>query len=145
MPYGWILFTLLICWVFQIWFNSIQVQKFNRRFTELRKMGSISAVGIAGKYWQGRVFAVLVSNETGTITAAEYLSGITIFSSLQQQPLLVGKHINYITSESNPEPEKIRKKTWNAFIHAANFIRQKLNEETELPGGKTSLAGGLVP
>lgn len=131
VPYGWLLFTLLMCWMFQLWFNSIHIHKFHKHYHSVRKQGIVSAIGMAGQYWKGRSFAILVCDKNGLITVAQYLAGITIFSTPKSIEEMVGWHINDVTEDNKPDSTKISKKIWASFIHASGFIQKNLDKLEE--------------
>lgn len=146
IPYIKIFIVLVICWIAQLYFNALQVQKFHKRFRDLRKLGNYSAVGMAGKYWQGRVFAVLVCDNEGDIKSAEYLSGATVFSRLQPLCFLLGVNIQDI-NENNYFNKNIKKKKRQAFVQAASFIQRAISKENTSSDANivgNSETGGLV-
>lgn len=109
-------------WGLQFWMTNRQTRAFHNRSQELRATGSRMAVGMAGSNWKRKTYGILVVDDADRVTAAEALSGFTVFSRSAPVEGVVGSQLDRIGS-SQP-PAGVPEKTWQALDHAAGFLRR---------------------
>ena len=112
-------------WAIQVFLSTMQMRRFHKRSQQLRRLGAHMAVGLAGNMYRRKVYTVVVVDADGTVVAAEYLSGFTIFANLQPIPSMEGRDVWEI-GRGTPPPD-ISAKTWSAIDHAAGFLRKKID------------------
>lgn len=132
-----LLLSIVFVWLIQLCLSYLQIQRFNTRVIALRKQGKKTAVGMAGSTYRRRVYAVLVVDERGQITAAERFGGWTVFASLKPVPALVGMLIEDIGEKPQFD---IKPKIWKAFCNSTHYILE--HDHTHAPAGKGSLRRG---
>lgn len=116
-------------WALQFWLTNRQTRSFHNRTMELKAKGSRMAVGIAGSNWKGKVYGVVVTDDDGRVTAAETLSGFTVFARSKPIPEIHGMSLDELGS--GEPPEGISPKTWQAVDHAAGFLRKAAAKEVD--------------
>lgn len=109
----------VIAWIIQFAMTFLQMRRFNKRLTELRRLGT-TAVGMSGSMYKRRTYGVLVINKDEKILHAEQFSGWTVFASLKPVKELEGLTTKDIMDESMELP--VSKKTRNAFQNAVQQI-----------------------
>ena len=114
---------LVVAWLLQLGLSTLQMKRFHQRSLQLKRTGSDSAIGLAGSMYRRKVYSVLVADEAGTVTAAEFLAGWTVFADLKSVPGLVGMSLDQI--EAGEPPPGVSEKVWASLEHAAGFIRSK--------------------
>jgi len=118
----------LILWLVQIALSYRQARLFSKRASELRKQG-VSATGLAGGSYRGRVYVVLVANPTThKIVAAEQLKGITVFATLKPVPLLEGLTLETLTSPDTLPIEGLPPRVGEAARSAAKAIQESFKK-----------------
>lgn len=117
--------ALAVLWGVQVFLSTLQMRRFHKRSQQLRRQGAHMAVGVAGNMYKRKVYVVVVVDTAGKVTAAEQLSGFTIFASLRPIPGMEGRDVWEI---GRGEPAaKVSAKTWAAIDHAASFLRKKID------------------
>ncbi len=119
--YGWLILCIALLWLLQLLLSLIQTKKFHKSYSELRKKGDISSIGMAGSNWKLKVYAILVVDSERIIINAEKLSGITVFARMKSVESLVGQPLSILDQFS--DTFGINKKLWSAFEKAAEYIR----------------------
>jgi len=118
----------LFLWLMQIALSYRQARIFYRRISTLRKLGPC-ATGLAGGYYRGRVYVVLVANPTTrNIIVAEQLKGFTVFATLKPIVQLEGVSLETLTNPETPPIEGISPKVQKAAQSAAEAIQTSLNK-----------------
>lgn len=117
--------ALAVLWGIQVFLSTLQMRRFHKRSQQLRRQGAHMAVGVAGNMYKRKVYVVVVVDTAGKVSAAEQLSGFTIFASLRPIPDMEGRDVWEI-GRGEPPP-KVSAKTWAAVDHAAGFIRKKID------------------
>ena len=122
-----IVVALALAWFVQIVLSSWQMMRFHKRNQELRKLGTYMATGVAGTTYRRKVYATVVADDTHRVVAAGRLSGFTIAAGMKETDDIVGLHVDEV-GEGEP-PEGMSQKVWDAYGHAAGFIRAKIAKE----------------
>ncbi|RJQ42406.1 MAG: transcriptional regulator [Anaerolineaceae bacterium] len=118
----------VIAWIIQFAMTFLQMRRFNKRLTELRRLGT-TAVGMSGSMYKRRTYGVLVINKDEKILHAEQFSGWTVFASLKPVKELEGLTTKDIMDESMELP--VSKKTRNAFQNAVQQIENAKKKAAE--------------
>lgn len=107
--YSVMILAFVMFWLAQYMLTSWQMQRYNRRLVELRRLGLVS-VGKAGSAWRRRQYGVLVVDKQDRIVHVEQLSGWTVFAQLRPVAGLDGRPISDIgdASVSLPVSPKLR-------------------------------------
>ena len=140
--FGLVLLLLAAAWLAQLALSLLQTRRFYRRVAELRRGSHASAIGVAGNNWRRKLYAVLVVDEHYRITAAEKLSGFTVFAGLRPVEALRGLELERI--EDATPVDGIPQKLWSAFGNAAEYIRRHREEAgsvVEVEGGGKEARG----
>jgi glucitol operon activator protein len=122
-----IVVALAAAWLLQIWMSTQQMRRFNERTQRMRRLGTHTAVGMSGNTYRRKTYAALAVDAAGVVTAAEQLSGFTVFARPRPVESVNGIHIDEV-GRGEP-PAGVTAKEWAAFDHAAEFIRKKLAKE----------------
>lgn len=123
-----LLLGLLVgAWLLQIFLSTQQLRRFHKEASRLRKQGVQSSIGLAGTTYRKKTYVVLVIDESDLVVAAAKLSGWTVFAKLKPVPQMAGIHLDQIGVGA--PPSGLEAKTWEAFDHAAGFIRRKRSSE----------------
>lgn len=132
--------TLAAAWLLQIWLSTQQMRRFNERSRRLRTLGAHSAIGVAGTTYRRKTYAALAVDATGIVTAAEQLSGFTVFATPKPVQAVEGIHVEAV-GRGDP-PEGVTVKEWAAFDHAAGFIRRAIATAAADDVGESEQGGG---
>jgi DNA-binding transcriptional regulator of glucitol operon len=89
MGFGWFFILLGVLWLLQLLLAYRQAQRFMARSRALRRQGRVS-IGASPRRVRGRAYAVIAVGPDDHITAAEALSGITVFANARPVPTLLG-------------------------------------------------------
>jgi len=127
-----LLILLAAAWFAQLTLSFLQTKRFYHRFSQLRRHGKRSAIGIAGSNWRTKTYGVLVVDEKDTIVCAEKLSGWTVFANLKPVNALVGLPLEALAAEP---AQDIPQKTWLAFQNAAGYLTAKKSQVPTLEQG----------
>jgi len=120
-PWQFIILAMGIAWTIQYVLAYLQLKRFYRRVSELRRLGTVST-GKAGSAWRRRVFTVLVVDRDRIIQHVEQLSGWTVFANLKPLTGLEGRPMNDLFDDSLVLP--VTHKQLLALRNAAEFIIQ---------------------
>jgi DNA-binding transcriptional regulator of glucitol operon len=88
---------LAACWAVQGWLVMRQTKRFNAHLSGLRKAG-LTAVGRGGSRMRGFAYVALAANRDGRVTAAEAMSGVTVFARLRPAPEFVGRDVRELSA-----------------------------------------------
>ncbi|MPZ54036.1 MAG: transcriptional regulator [Acidimicrobiia bacterium] len=113
---------LVLAWGVQFFMTNAQSRAFHKRSQQLRATGSRMAVGMAGSNWKRKTYGILVVDDDDRVTAAEDLSGFTVFARSKPVSGVPGTHLDQI-GEGDP-PQGVSPKTWEALDQAAGFLRR---------------------
>ena len=145
-----IILALAAGWFLQYCLAFIQLRRFYKRVSELRRLGTTS-IGKEGSAWRRRVYTVLVVDKNHIIQHIEELSGWTFMATLKPLPGLEGRPMSDLFDESLALP--VKRKQLMALRNAASFIleaeerkkeRQKAQEE-QAQGAMEALAPDSSP
>jgi DNA-binding transcriptional regulator of glucitol operon len=89
MGIGWLFLLIGVLWALQLLLSYQQARAFMARARALRRQGRVS-IGASPRRLRGRVFVVVAVGSDDRITAAEVLSGITVFANARPEPALIG-------------------------------------------------------
>ena len=89
MGIGWLFLTIGVLWLLQLLLAYQQGKQFMARARALRRQGRVS-IGASPRRIRGRAFVVVAVGSDDRITAAEVLSGITVFANAKPEPALIG-------------------------------------------------------
>jgi DNA-binding transcriptional regulator of glucitol operon len=89
MGIGWLFLLLGVLWALQLLLAYQQARHFMARARALRRHGRVS-IGASPRRLRGRTFVVVAVGSDDRITAAEALSGITVFANAKPAPALIG-------------------------------------------------------
>src|SRR5215207_3850549 len=89
MGFGWFFILLGVLWLLQLLLAYQQAQRFMARSRALRRRGRVS-IGASPRRVRGRAYVVIAVGPDDRITAAEALSGITVFANARPVPALLG-------------------------------------------------------
>jgi DNA-binding transcriptional regulator of glucitol operon len=89
MGFGWFFILLGVLWLLQLLLAYQQAQRFMARSRALRRQGRVS-IGASPRQVRGRAYAVIAVGPDDRVTAAEALSGITVFANARPVPALLG-------------------------------------------------------
>ena len=120
-----IVVALFLVWSVQIFLSNQQMNRFNKRTMQLRRQGSLMAIGVAGNMYRRKVYVAVVIDDDGKVVAAESLSGFTVLATAKPIPGIQGLDLWEIGQGESPEG--IPSKTWAAIDHAAGFLRKKVD------------------
>ena len=120
-----IVVALFLVWSVQIFLSNQQMNRFNKRTMQLRRQGSLMAIGVAGNMYRRKVYVAVVIDDDGKVVAAESLSGFTVLATAKPIPGVQGLDLWEIGQGESPEG--IPSKTWAAIDHAAGFLRKKVD------------------
>jgi len=120
-----IVVALFLVWSVQIFLSNQQMNRFNKRTMQLRRQGSLMAIGVAGNMYRRKVYVAVVIDDDGKVVAAESLSGFTVLATAKPVPGMQGLDLWEIGRGESPEG--IPSKTWAAIDHAAGFLRKKVD------------------
>ncbi len=120
-----IVVALFLVWSVQIFLSNQQMNRFNKRTMQLRRQGSLMAIGVAGNMYRRKVYVAVVIDDDGKVVAAESLSGFTVLATAKPIPGVQGLDVWEIGRGESPEG--IPTKTWAAIDHAAGFLRKKVD------------------
>ncbi len=120
-----IVVALFLVWSVQIFLSNQQMQRFNKRTAQLRRQGSLMAIGVAGNMYRRKVYVAVVIDDEGKVVAAEALSGFTVLANAKPVGGVEGLDL-WEVGQGEP-PEGIPSKTWAAIDHAAGFLRKKVD------------------
>ena len=120
-----IVVSLFLVWSVQIFLSNQQMNRFNKRTMQLRRQGSLMAIGVAGNMYRRKVYVAVVIDDDGKVVAAESLSGFTVLATAKPIPGIQGLDLWVIGQGESPEG--IPSKTWAAIDHAAGFLRKKVD------------------
>jgi len=123
-----IIIIFVVAWVFQYGLTFFQMRRYNKRLSELKKLGP-TAVGMSGSMYKRRAYGVLVFNDKDTIVCAEQLSGWTVFAGLKTVKELEGLTLNDVKDESVELP--ISKKIRSAFVNAVEQVEAARKKAVE--------------
>lgn len=129
--FGVLFLLLALAWIGQLALSLLQTRQFYRHVAQLRKGSYASAVGLAGSNWKRKVYGVLVVDENLTVTAAQKLSGFTVFARLKPVPQVEGVPLDRMEEEA-PIPG-VPRKIWDALRNAAGYIRTHEQSREEDP------------
>lgn len=117
MPPFAIAIAVLAAWVFQMGLSALQLQRYYKRLSTLRKLGRC-ATGMGGGRYRGRAYATLVVDPaTRVVTQAERLTGFSVFAGLRPMPSLVGVPLADLTLDNATVtvlPPRLREAVRNA-------------------------------
>jgi len=119
--WSFIILAMGIAWAIQYGLAYLQLKRFYRRVSELRRLGTVS-VGKAGSAWRRRVFTVLVVDRERIIQHVEQLTGWTVFANLKPLTGLEGRPMSDLFNDSLALP--VTRKQLLALRNAAEFIIQ---------------------
>jgi len=119
--WSFIILAMGIAWAIQYGLAYLQLKRFYRRVSELRRLGTVS-VGKAGSAWRRRVFTVLVVDRERIIQHVEQLAGWTVFANLKPLTGLEGRPMSDLFNDSLALP--VTRKQLLALRNAAEFIIQ---------------------
>lgn len=137
-----ILVLLVGAWGLQIWMSNYQMRRFHRRTSQLRRQGRHLAVGLAGNMYRRKTYVALVVDDDDRVSAAEELSGWTVFAALEPIEGVVGMPLAQVGG--GDPPAGVSAKTWSAMDHAAGFIRKQLEKERGGPADVRDGEGGSM-
>lgn len=120
-----IVVALFLVWSVQIFLSNQQMNRFNKRTMQLRRQGSLMAIGVAGNMYKRKVYVAVVIDDDGKVVAAESLSGFTVLATAKPIQGIQGLDLWEIGRGASPEG--IPSKTWAAIDHAAGFLRKKVD------------------
>jgi len=103
-----------------------QMRRFYQRMSTLRKSG-LTAVGLSGNRYKGRLYVVLTVDEDDRVIHAEQFSGWTVFAQLRPVPELTGLSLQELLTNESSLP--VSKKLRNAFGNAARDLQAARNKE----------------
>jgi DNA-binding transcriptional regulator of glucitol operon len=89
MGIGWLFLLIGVLWALQLLLAYQQARHFMARARALRRHGRVS-IGASPRRLRGRTFVIVAVGSDDTITAAEALSGITVFANAKPAPALIG-------------------------------------------------------
>jgi len=121
-PVVTVLLVLFALWMGQFVLSWLQIQRFYKRFRALRRESYLTSIGVSGRVWTRKIYAVLVVDEKHQIKYAEALQGWTVFSNLKSIPQLIGQPMERLWEE--PLIDGISEKLWDAFMDAAEYIEE---------------------
>ena len=90
MGIGWLFLLIGVLWLLQLLLSYQQARSFMARARVLRRQGRVS-IGASPRRLRGRAFVVVAVGPDDRITAAEALSGITVFANAKPEPALIGR------------------------------------------------------
>ena len=120
-----IVVALFLVWSVQIFLSNQQMNRFNKRTMQLRRQGSLMAIGVAGNMYRRKVYVAVVIDDDAKVVAAESLSGFTVLATAKPVPGIEGLDLWEVGQGESPEG--IPSKTWAAIDHAAGFLRKKVD------------------
>lgn len=120
-----IVVALFLVWSVQIFLSNQQMNRFNKRTMQLRRQGSLMAIGVAGNMYRRKVYVAVVIDDDAKVVAAESLSGFTVLATAKPVPGIHGLDLWEVGQGESPEG--IPSKTWAAIDHAAGFLRKKVD------------------
>ena len=123
-----IIIIFVVAWVIQYALTFFQMRRYNKRLSELKKLGP-TAVGLSGSMYKRRAYGVLVFDDKDTIIRAEQFSGWTVFAGLKPVKELEGLTLNDVKKESVELP--ISKKIRSAFINAVDQVEAARKKAVE--------------
>ena len=124
-----IIIIFVAAWLIQYMMTFFQMRRYNKRLSELKKMGP-TAVGMSGSMYKRRAYGVLVFDQNDKVVCAEQFSGWTVFAGLKPVKELEGLSLNDIKDE-NVELT-ISKKIRSAFINAVDQIENARKKAAEV-------------
>ncbi len=89
MGIGWLFLLIGVLWLLQLLLAYQQARHFMARARALRRQGRVS-IGASPRRLRGRAFVVVAVGSDDRVTAAEALSGITVFANAKPAPALIG-------------------------------------------------------
>jgi glucitol operon activator protein len=120
----------LLLWLVQLALAYRQARLFYKRMSSLRKRG-LSATGLAGGRYRGRVYVVLVVHPTThNVTIAEVLRGWTVFAKLKPVVPLEGRSLEELANPETPPIEGVSPKVQEAARMAAEAIQKSLSKQS---------------
>lgn len=123
-----IIVAFVVAWIIQFGMTFFQMRRYNKRLSELKKMGP-TTVGMSGSMYKRRVYGVLVFDEQEKIVCAEQFSGWTVFAGLKPVKELEGLTLNDVKDESIELP--VSKKIRSAFANAVAQVEIARKKEAE--------------
>ncbi len=120
-----IVVALFLVWSVQIFLSNQQMNRFNKRTMQLRRQGSLMAIGVAGNMYRRKVYVAVVIDDEGKVVAAEALSGFTVLAAAK--PIHGMQGLDLWEIGRGEPPDGIPSKTWAAIDHAAGFLRKKVD------------------
>lgn len=88
----YVIILIGLAWLAQSFFGYRQIQHFNNRFRELRKIGRVATGRLTGKFRAGTVVLIAIDRQN-QILRAERMQGVTVFSRLKPLPELEGLNL----------------------------------------------------
>ena len=104
----------------------LQVKQYRRTVSKLHKLGNLGVGSNRRKLGAGNIVIIACKGD-GTITGAEEMRGMTIFTSFKEIPNVVGKNISDLKAEYQADEKK-----YKAHLQAIAAL------ETRLKGGEQS-------
>ena len=104
----------------------LQVRQYRRTVSKLHKLGNLGVGSKRRKLGAGNIVIIACTGD-GTITGAEEMRGMTIFTSFKEIPNVVGKNIYALKASYQADEKK-----YAAHLQAIAAL------ETRLKGGEQS-------
>jgi DNA-binding transcriptional regulator of glucitol operon len=130
---GWVFLLLAALWLVQLALAYQQAQRFMARSRALRRLGKVS-VGASPRRLQGRAYVVIAVGPDDRLTAAEALSGVTVFANARPVPALVG--LTAVELAAGAQVPGLRPRVLAAAHGAAAALHPDHAGEPQATGGR---------
>lgn len=129
MKLGTIIIILFVAaWVLQLGLSFLQMNRFYKKVHQLRKDGSLGAIGMEGSMYKRKLYTVLVVDANDRIVHAEQLNGWTVFANLRPVPEVIGLPMADLKDDTKTLP--ISRKLLLSFRSAIKAIEQEKQKKS---------------
>lgn len=103
----WYVFVLIgLSWLVQSVLGFFQIQHFNNKYNELKKLGRVAIGKKTGMFKAGTVVMFAIDSENKILKAAK-MQGLTVFSKVKEMKEFQGKNLLKLTQEDLSKVHKL--------------------------------------
>ncbi len=121
-----VLWLVGAAWIFQGILVYFQIRNFQAKMAQLRKKGRIGVGTVKSRLGSG-VIIIIVAGDTGMITEAQIMTGMTVFARFTPFEILQNRNLDEIPAML--ESENLNKKTKTAITKAVDSLVSQKSKE----------------
>ena len=95
---GFLIMIAALAWLLQGMLGLLQIRNFNKKYTELRRLGRVAIGKKTGKFRAGTVVMFAIDKDIRILQAAQ-MQGVTVFSRVRQIKGFEGRHLLGLTEQ----------------------------------------------